>query len=232
MSMCILMVTTSHEQLGATGARTGVWAEELTTPWYAFRDAGIEIDLASVRGGAVPLDPRSEGTGGGDAPDSVARMASDPGLQRALAETLPLAQINVAQYDAVFFPGGHGTMWDLPGNARVRDVIESADRLGRIIATVCHGAAALVDATGTHGRPLIEGHRICAFTDAEEAAVGLTQVVPFSLEQRLRDCGALFESGEPWSPHVVEDRGFITGQNPQSSALVAERVLAALKPRH
>ena len=227
----VLMIVTSNAVMGEVGNPAGkvtaIWAEELTTPFYAFTDAGVVVHLASPKGGAAPVDLGSmEVTGENHV--TVDRFLADPIAQAAIATTHPVASINMADYDAVFFPSGHGTTWDLPHNAAIANIVRDADAAGKIIASVCHGAASLVSATRADGNTVVEGRRVNSFTDAEEAAVGLTGVVPFALETRLRELGGKFENAANWVPFVVVDGKLITGQNPQSSELVAEAVLKAL----
>ena len=237
----VLIVTTSHAQMGDTGHRTGVWLEELATPYYALRDGGAEVTLASIRGGEIPFDPRSlpseAGQGPGEKPDpqqdvppAVRRFLSDDAAMRAARDSLPLAQVEGRDFDAIFLPGGHGTMWDLPeSDALARRIGTMFDR-GRIVAAVCHGPAGLVSAKRRDGRPIVEGRRVNGFTNSEEDGVGLSRVVPFLLEDRLKALGGRFERGPDWQPYAVRDRNLVTGQNPQSSELVAKLVLDALKP--
>jgi putative intracellular protease/amidase len=227
MSRQILMILTSNAQMGASGKRTGFWAEELATPYYALVDAGAEVVLASPLGGAVPVDPGSVKTQGQNAP-VVERFLADIALQSALAQTRRAADVDATAFDAVFFPGGHGTMWDLPVDAGVTRAVEAAYADQKIIASVCHGAAGLVSARRPDGAPIVQGMRINSFTDAEEAAVGLSGIVPFALEGRLRELGARFEGAPMWAAFALRDGPFVTGQNPQSSELVAQQVLEAL----
>lgn len=227
MTSRILMIVTSHARLGDTGKPTGIWAEELATPYYALLDAGAEVVLASPAGGAAPVEPASLKPRGENTP-AVDRFLGDAEAQARLAATQPVSAVDVSTFDAVFFPGGHGTMWDLPQDAGVRRVVEKAYAQGKLIAAVCHGPAGLVSARRPDGKPVVEGVRLSAFTDAEEAAVGLTEVVPFALESRLRELGARFEGAPNWQAFAVRDGQFVTGQNPQSSGLVAERVIEAL----
>jgi putative intracellular protease/amidase len=227
MNAHVLMIVTSNAQMGSTGKPTGIWAEELAAPYYALRDAGVQVTLASPSGGAVPLDAGSLKPLGQNAA-CVDRMLADETLQRNLAHTTSAASLQGADFDAVFFPGGHGTMWDLPVDAGVTRAVESAFQAGKFIASVCHGAAGLVTAKRADGESIVKGLRVNSFTDAEEAAVGLTNVVPFLLESRLRALGGLFENAANWQPFVVRDGLLITGQNPQSSELVAHALLKAL----
>jgi putative intracellular protease/amidase len=227
MNQKVLFIVTSHRELGSTGKATGLWAEELAVPYYSLLDAGVTVALASPAGGPVPLDPGSIKPVGQN-PPSVERLLADDKLQ-ALLKTSPRASAqDASQFDAIFFPGGHGTMWDLPHDAGVTRAVESAYAAGKWIASVCHGAAGLVSAKRPDGKPLVLGLRVNAFTDQEESAAGLSAVVPFALESRLRELGGKFEGAANWQPFVVRDGQLITGQNPQSSRLVAEQLLAAL----
>ena len=227
MTPRILMIVTSHTHMGDTGKPTGVWAEELATPYYAFVDAGVEVDLASPAGGRVPLDPASVKTRGEN--DAVVeRLLADSALQNRMASSRKVSELDSAAYDAIFFPGGHGTMWDLPVDVGVQRAVETAYAKNKVIASVCHGAAGLITALRPDGKSILLGRRVNSFTNAEESAVELTQVVPFPLETRLRELGGLFEGAPNWQAYAVRDGQLITGQNPQSSALVAQHVLQAL----
>ncbi|OZA23320.1 MAG: glutamine amidotransferase [Hydrogenophilales bacterium 17-64-11] len=223
----ILMIVTSNARMGDTGKPTGVWAEELATPYFALVDAGVEVELASPAGGPAPIDPASlKGKGENEA--IIERFLADTTLQNRIAATRKVSELDPAAYDAIFFPGGHGTMWDLPTDPGVKSAVEAAYANNKIIASVCHGAAGLVAATRPDGKPIVHGKRVNAFTDAEEAAAGLTQIVPFPLETRLRELGGQFEGAPNWQAYAVRDGQLITGQNPQSSARVAQYVLEAL----
>jgi putative intracellular protease/amidase len=227
MSKKILMIVTSNATMGESNKPTGVWAEELAAPYYQFVDAGVAVDIASPQGGKVPLDAGSVKPHGGNSA-AVDRMLGDAPLKARLGSTLSVADVDAGNYDAIFFPGGHGTMWDLPNDAGVTKAVEQAFVGNKVIASVCHGAAGLVSAKRADGKSILEGKRINSFTDAEEAAVGLTGVVPFALESRIRSLGATFEGAANWQPFAVRDGIFVTGQNPQSSDLVAQHTLAAL----
>jgi putative intracellular protease/amidase len=227
MSRKILMILTSHARMGDTGQATGVWAEELATPYFALIDAGAVVHLASTQGGAVPVDPGSVKPRGSNVP-IVERFLADARLQAELKQTQRASAVEAGIYDAVFFPGGHGTMWDLPTDPGVTRAVEAAYVGNKLIASVCHGVAALVTAKTPEGLPVVRGVRINSFTDAEEAEVGLNGVVPFHLESRLRELGARFESAPNWAAFAIHDGRFVTGQNPQSSELVAQLVLKAL----
>lgn len=226
----ILMVLTSHGQMGDTGKPTGVWFEELAVPYYALVDAGAQVDIVSVGGGKVPIDPRSVRKEGENAP-AVDRFLRDQAAMRKITVSVALNGIDGSRYDAVILPGGHGTMWDLPGNRKLAELIGSMWTAGKVVAAVCHGPAGLVDAVDASGKPIVAGRRVSAFTDEEEEAAGLTRTVPFLLEARLRSLGARFEGGPKFQPFAVTDGNLITGQNPASSALVAQKVLDALGQR-
>jgi putative intracellular protease/amidase len=221
-----LIVMTSHGQLGNTGRPTGLWLEELAVPYYAL-DAEAEMTLASIAGGEVPLDPQSI-RGTGDIPSEVQRFLDDANAMMALKTTPSLKQLDATAYDAIFLPGGHGTMWDFPGDAPLAAAISRAHDAGSVIAAVCHGVAGLVSATRGDDRPFVEGKRISSFTDAEEEAAGLTSVVPFLLETRLRKLGALIEKAPNFQPFAVRDGRLITGQNPASANQVVQLILQAL----
>jgi putative intracellular protease/amidase len=223
----ILVITTSHATLGTTGKPTGLWLEELAVPYWAFRDAGYEVDIVSMAGGKVPLDPRSVDEGSGRS-GAVQRFLNDAHLIEHMNAAPALASVAPEDYDAIFLPGGHGTMWDLPADENLARAIAKAYDEGRIVSAVCHGPAGLVGALRADGKALVGARRVTAFTNAEEAAAGLTDTVPFLLESRLRELGAIFESAQPFKSFVVRDGNLITGQNPQSSQAVADAVLEAL----
>lgn len=225
--MNILMVLTSHDRLGDTGQKTGFWLEEFAAPYYVLRDAGAAITLASPKGGQPPLDPKS------DAPEAqteaTRRFKADPGAQAQLAATVPLADVRAEDFDAVFFPGGHGPMWDLAESPDARALVEAFAAAGRPIAAVCHAPAVFRHTRGADGKPLVSGRRVAGFTNSEEAGVGLTDVVPFLLEDMLKANGAHYEKGPDQQPFTVRDGALITGQNPASSAPAARELLALLK---
>ncbi|HYE49339.1 MAG TPA: DJ-1/PfpI family protein [Azospirillaceae bacterium] len=233
----VLIVATSHGEMGngemgGAGHPTGVWLEELAVPYYVLRDGGVSVTLASVRGGPIPFDPRSMPDGGQDGaqdvPEAVRRFLRDGEALEAARASRPLDEVAGEPFDALFLPGGHGTMWDLPASDTLALLVGSYIDDGRIVAAVCHGPAGLVRAVRGDGRPVVEGRRVSAFTNGEEHAVGLADTVPFLLEDRLRELGADFQKGPDWQPFAVRDGHLITGQNPQSSQLVAETILAAL----
>ena len=230
MTSRILMIVTSNARMGDAGQPTGLWAEELAVPYYALADAGVEVMLASPAGGPAPIDPGSVKPVGQNDP-VVERFLADTVLQARIAATPKASEFDGAAFDAVFFPGGHGTMWDLPVDAGVTRAVERAFADGKLIASVCHGAAGLVTARRPDGQSIVKDLRVNSFTDAEEKAVGLEKVVPFLLETRLRELGGRFEGAANWQPFALRDGQLITGQNPQSSHLVAQSLLAALAAR-
>jgi len=225
--MNILMVLTSHDQLGDTGAKTGFWLEEFAAPYYVLKEAGHTITLASPKGGQPPIDPKS------DAPDfqteATKRFKVDSEAQAQLASTRKLDEIGSADFDAVFYPGGHGPLWDLASSGKSKSIIEEAIQAGRPIALVCHAPAVLKDVTTEDGTPLVRGKKVTGFTNSEEAAVHLTDVVPFLLQDKLTELGADFRTTGDFQPHVVRDGLLITGQNPASSEPAAKALLEALQ---
>lgn len=223
----ILIVTTSNASMGGSKP-TGLWLEELTTPYFVFVEAGARVTLASIKGGIIPIDPRSLEAGEAE-PESVTRFRADAAAMAALDQSHSLAALDGDSFDAIFLPGGHGTMWDLPCNATLAALIGKMWREGKVVATVCHGAAGLLSAVETDGEPLVMGKAITGFTDAEERAAGLATEVPFLLESRLRELGALFENGEPFAPYAIADGRLVTGQNPASSQATAQLVLDAVE---
>lgn len=223
----ILMIITSNAAMGNTDKQTGFWAEEVAVPYYELVDAGAEVVLASPKGGAVPVDPSSVKPAGEN--DSIVeRFLADKQLQTQLGATKKTIDVVDMPFDAIFFPGGHGTMWDLPTDAGVTTLVQTAFAKDKFVASVCHGAAGLVTAKRADGESVVKGLRVSAFTDEEEKAVGLEAVVPFMLETRLRELGCQFEGAPNWVPFAVRDGNLITGQNPQSSDLVAQSLLDAL----
>lgn len=226
MLMNILMILTSHDQLGDTGKKTGFWLEEFAAPYYVFRDAGATITLASPKGGQPPLDPKS------DEPDAqteaTKRFKGDLEANAQLAATHKLSDIDIAQYDAVFYPGGHGPMWDLANDSASIALIQNALAADKPVAAVCHAPAALKNVKDADGTPLVQGKTVTGFSNSEEDAVGLSDIVPFMLEDTLKEQGGEYSRGDDWAVHVVEDGLLITGQNPASSEEAAERLLAKL----
>jgi putative intracellular protease/amidase len=226
MTMKVLMVLTSHDQLGDTGRKTGFWLEELAAPYYVFKDAGAEIVLASPEGGQPPLDPKSNEPA--FQTDETRRFEADKQANEQLAATVRLDSVSQANFDTVFYPGGHGPMWDLAESKVSSDLIESFIAADKPVALVCHAPGVLRHVKAADGRPLVENKNVAGFTNTEEAAVGLTEVVPFLVEDELKAKGGIYSSGPDWGPYVVQDGLLITGQNPASSAPAAERLLESL----
>jgi putative intracellular protease/amidase len=225
--MKVLIVLTSHDQLGNTGRKTGFWLEELAAPYYAFKDAGAEIVLASPKGGRPPLDPKSNEPD--SQTDSTRRFEADAGAMAQLASTVPLGSVSQADFDTVFYPGGHGPLWDLAEDRDSIALIESFLAAGKPVALVCHAPGVLRHVRTPDGRPLVEGKKVTGFTNSEEAAVGLTDVVPFLVEDELKAKGGMYSKGEDWASYVVRDGLLITGQNPGSSAEAATVLLERLR---
>jgi putative intracellular protease/amidase len=220
--MKIVMVVTSHDQLGSTGRKTGFWLEEFAAPYFVFRDAGIEVTLASPNGGQPPIDPKS------DVPENqtpaMARFKQDVRAQKELSQTVRLETIKSENYDTIFYVGGHGPMWDLAESRVSIALLEAFYNSGKVIALVCHSPGVLRHVT-YKGEPLVKGKRVTGFTNGEEEAVQLTHVVPFLVEDELMRLGAIFEKVKNWQPHAVVDGRLLTGQNPASSTLAAEELL-------
>ncbi|MBO6807408.1 type 1 glutamine amidotransferase domain-containing protein [Thalassospira sp.] len=224
--MRILMIVTSHDKMGDTGHKTGIWLEEFAAPYYRFLDAGADVTLASPKGGKPPLDPNSEVP---DAlTDATKRFENDPDAQAAFANTVTLDGLKADDFDALFYPGGHGPLWDLANDAKSIALIEAFAAQDKPVAAVCHGPAALVGAKGTDGKPLVSGKKVTSFTNDEEKAVGLETVVPISIEDEFKKHGATFERGENWASYAVVDGKLVTGQNPASSEETADAVLKLL----
>ena len=224
--MNVLIVLTSHDQLGDTGEKTGFWLEEFASPYYHLKDAGVNVTLASPKGGQPPLDPKS------DAPDfqtdATRRFENDPAAQNELANTLKLSDMEVGDFDGVFYPGGHGPLWDLYSDVDSIALIEGFISANKPVAAVCHAPAVLLNANGPNGEPLVKGKQVTGFTNSEEAAVELTDIVPYLLEDELVEKGGFFNKTEDWHSLAVVDGLIITGQNPSSSAAVADALLNAI----
>ena len=225
--MRILMVLTSHDQLGETGKKTGFWLEEFATPYYIFKDANANVTLASPNGGQPPLDPKS------DEPDfkteATKRFKSDTDAQSALANTLKLSEISPENYDAVFYPGGHGPLWDLAEDRNSIALIETMYASGKPVAAVCHAPAVLRHTKTPDDFPLVRGKSVTGFSNTEEDAVQLSEVVPFLLEDELKAQGANYSKTDDWHPYAIIDGNLITGQNPASSDPVAKAVLEKIR---
>jgi len=227
--MKILMVLTSHDRLGDTGRKTGFWLEELAAPYYVFRDAGAEVVLASPKGGRPPLDPKSSEPD--FQTDLTRRFEADHEANAVLSNTGRLDGVTHEGFDAVFYPGGHGPLWDLAEDPASIRLIETTLRAGKPVALVCHAPGVLRHAKAPDGTPLVAGKAVTGFTNTEEEAVGLTAVVPFLVEDELKRNGSLFSKAGDWEPYVVGDGLLITGQNPASSRPAAERLKASLDDR-
>ncbi|AIY42402.1 ThiJ/PfpI family protein [Collimonas arenae] len=220
------MVLTSHDQLGDTGKKTGFWLEEFAAPYYAFLDAGAKLTLASPHGGQPPLDPKS------DEPDAqteaTERFRKDSAAQAALASTIKLSTVQAADYDAVFYPGGHGPLWDLSEDKNSIALIETMHAAGKPVSAVCHAPGVLRHARAKDGSPLVKGKKVTGFSNSEEAAVQLTDIVPFLVEDELKKLGGNYSKVADWGSYAVVDGNLVTGQNPASSVAVAEQVLKLL----
>jgi putative intracellular protease/amidase len=225
--MNILMVLTSHDQLGDTGHKTGFWLEEFAAPYYVFKDAGATLTLASPAGGQPPLDPKSDDPSAQT--DATKRFKADPEAQQALASTVQLDTVNAADFDAVFYPGGHGPLWDLAEDKKSIELIENFYAAGKPVAAVCHAPGVLRHVKAANGEPLVRGKQVAGFTNTEEEAVQLTNVVPFLVEDMLKQNGGDYSKGPDWAPYVVKAGHLITGQNPASSEPAAEELLKLLQ---
>ncbi len=226
MTKKILMVLTSHDELGNTGQKTGFWVEEFAAPYYAFIDAGVEVTLASPKGGQAPIDPTS--TLEDFQTVATDRYDADDEAQSKIATTVQLSSLNESDFDGVFYPGGHGPLWDLTHNSDSILLIESFLKAGKAVATVCHASAALLNVKNAAGDFVIKDKAVTGFTNSEEEAVKLTEVVPFLLENELIKRGAEYQKAEDWHAFAVQDGYIITGQNPASSTLAAEKLLTHL----
>jgi putative intracellular protease/amidase len=224
--MNILFVLTSHDKLGDTGKKTGFWVEEFANPYYTLLDKGAHITIATPKGGAAPIDPSS------DSPDAATeatkRFNNDIDTKAKIANTKVLADMSPDDFDAVFYPGGHGPLWDLANDKTSIALIEKFNSQEKPIAFVCHAPAALKDVKNEDGTPLVQGKKVTGFTNTEETAVGLTDIVPFLIENMLNENGGIYSKKEDWSAYAIQDGNLITGQNPASSELVAEKLLESL----
>ncbi|MBD2842629.1 type 1 glutamine amidotransferase domain-containing protein [Erythrobacter sp. KMU-140] len=226
MSKSILFVMTSNDMLGDTGEKTGMWLEEFAAPFYVFTDAGIDIELASAKGGEVPIDPES--LEDDYQTDATRRYLADDDSQARMKSTVPIEAVDASRYDAVYYPGGHGPLWDLVESARSRDLIEAFASTDKPLGIVCHAPAVLKNVRGTEGQPYVEGRSLTGFTNSEERAMGLEDAVPFLLEDMLKERGARFEKAPDFEANVVADGKLVTGQNPASSKGAAREMLNML----
>jgi putative intracellular protease/amidase len=227
--MKILIVLTSHSELGNTGKKTGFWIEELAAPYYTMKDAGVYITLASPKGGQPPIDPQSMEPSGQT--EATSRYDEDQDLQRLLKDTLKLSDMSADDFDAVFYPGGHGPLWDLTYDNDSINLIKAFANREKPIAAVCHAPAVLLNVLDDDGNSFVKGKKVTGFSDMEEEAVQLTHIVPFLLEDELKSKGAIYSKKENWAPYVVRDGLLITGQNPASSKGVAEELIKVLEHR-
>jgi putative intracellular protease/amidase len=225
----ILFVLTSHSQMGDTGHKTGFWVEEFANPYYTLVDQGVDVTIATPKGGAAPVDPTSNLPQ--NATEDTKRFNEDLAVQKKINETIALADINFEDYDAVFYPGGHGPLWDLAEDATSAQLIQDFNEAKKPIAFVCHAPAALKNVKNAKGEFLVKGKKVTGFTNEEEEAVQLTKVVPFLVEDMLKEKGGIYSRGATWAAYAVEDGNLITGQNPASSALVAEMLLKMLQKK-
>jgi putative intracellular protease/amidase len=224
--MNILMVLTSHDQLGDTGEKTGFWLEEFAAPYYALKDAGADLVVASPKGGQPPLDPKSDADDAQS--DDTRRFKADEDAQKVLATTVKLDTVAAADFDAVFYPGGHGPLWDLAEDPTSIKLIEAFVKADKPVAAVCHAPGVFKSVKGVDGAPLVKGRKVTGFTNTEEEAVGLTKVVPFLVEDMLTANGGDYSKGADWSSYVLTDGKLVTGQNPASSREAAEALLKLL----
>ena len=222
----ILMVLTSHDQLGDTGKKTGFWLEEFAAPYYVFKDAGVQITLASPHGGQPPLDPKSDDENAQT--DATRRFKADASAKQQLASTVLLSSVKAEDFDAVFYPGGHGPLWDLAEDAQSIALIEKTFAVGKPLALVCHAPGVLRHTKAPDGTSLVKGKKVTGFTNTEEDAVQLTQIVPFLVEDMLKANGGVYSKGPDWAPYVLTDGTLITGQNPASSEQGAHALLKLL----
>ncbi len=227
--MNVLMVLTSRDALGDTGKKTGFWLEEFAAPYYVFKDAGAKVTLASPLGGQPPLDPNSAAPA--SQTEATRRFDADPAARAALSRTAMLSDASIDDFDGVFYPGGHGPLWDLAEDQTSIGLIQTALANGKPVAAVCHAPGVLRHVTGPDLKPVVDGKKVTGFSNTEEQAAGLTDVVPFLVEDSLRANGGVYSKAADWQPHVVADGLLITGQNPASSELAAKALLAALEQR-
>jgi putative intracellular protease/amidase len=227
--MKILIVLTSHDRLGNTGKKTGFWLEEFAAPYYVLKDAGVEVTLASPKGGQPPVDPKSDLSE--NQTETTKRLRTDDTAQAQLANTKRLADVSADDFDAVFYPGGHGPMWDMPDNQTSIALIEAFVRADKPIGAVCHAPVAFTNVRGKDGEYLVKGHKVTGFTNSEEQAVGLEEVVPFLLEDRLKERGGKYSKAADFQPYIQVDGLMVTGQNPASSAPGAEALLKLMREK-
>ncbi len=222
----VLFVLTSHDQLGNTGKKTGFWLEEFAAPYYMLLDKGVDITLATPKGGQPPIDPKSYLSE--NQTTATKRYDKDEALQKKLGSTHKLSEVKASDFDAVFYPGGHGPLWDLAYDQHSIKLIEDFNNQKKLIGTVCHGPCVLIGVKDENGDPIVKGKKVAGFTNDEEDAVELTAIVPYLVEDKLKELGGIYSKGENWKPYVVQDGNLITGQNPASSEPAAEHLLKSL----
>jgi len=222
----ILFVVTSHDQLGNTGKKTGLWVEEFAAPYYHLLDQGVKITIASPKGGQTPIDPKSEEPE--NSTDDTKRYYADPATIQKLGTTVLLSEVSQDDFDAVYYPGGHGPLWDLAEDAISAKLIASFYAHHKPVSFVCHAPAALKNVKDSDGQPLVKGKNVTGFTNTEEDGVGLTSVVPFLVEDMLKENGGNYQKTGDWQPFAITDGLLITGQNPASSVVVADHLMALL----
>ena len=225
--MKILMILTSHERLGDTNQKTGFWLDEFATPYYVFKDNGCQITLASPAGGHPPVDPKSDVPG--TRTEATERLSNDDEARDLLANTLRLDALNPEEFDAVFYPGGHGPLWDLAEDINSISLIEAFDRRGKPIGCVCHAPGVLLHVKNSEGKPLVQSRRVTGFSNREESLTQLTEVVPFMVQDILNRSGGLYSKSDNWTSHIEVDGNLVTGQNPASSQAAAEAIIKLLK---
>ena len=225
--MKVLIITTSHDKMGDTNAKTGVWLEEFSAPYYVFKEAGAEVTIASPKGGLVPLDPKSQSII--VATQSTKRFLKDQEAMDFLSSAIPLEELKAENFDAVFLPGGHGPLWDLANNIQLKQLLEAFYQQDKPIGSVCHGVVSLLTLYNDQGELVIKGKHVTSFSNSEEESAGLTKVVPFLLENSLRSAGALYSKGPNYVCYVMADGNIITGQNPASSEDVAKKMIVLVR---
>lgn len=222
----VLFITTSHSKLGDSGLKTGVWFEEVATPYYAFKSAGFDIDIASIKGEKIPIDPTSE-LPEWETKDTI-QFKNDTIAMEHLNHSLKLNELNSENYDQVYFPGGHGPMWDFVNNETLTKLLNEFIIQDKTIGALCHGVSVLVDALNNRGEPFIKGKEITSFSNSEEIAVGAQGIVPFLLETKLKELGGIYSNGNDFTPYIIVEGNLVTGQNPASSADVAKKMIDIL----
>ncbi len=222
----VLFITTSHDELGNSGLKTGVWFEEVATPYYVFKSAGFDIDIASIKGGKIPIDPTSE-LPEWETKDTI-QFKNDSIAMGHFNHSLKLHKLNSENYDQIYFPGGHGPMWDFVTNKTLTKLLNEFIIQDKTIGALCHGVAVLVDAINSNGEPFVKGKKITSFSNSEEVAVGAQEVVPFLLETKLKELGSIYSKGNDFTSYFITDGNLVTGQNPTSSAGVAHKMIDLL----